>query len=304
MSKRTSTFRAYLELSRVSNLPTVWANVATGYAVAITTSSEPLTAHWSQLPTWGLAIAAGVALSLLYVAGMALNDVADVRHDRNDPRGRLRPIPSGRATVKGASRFVLTTGLIGLALLGALHWLALAFGLGLVVAIFVYDYTHKAFAQSVVVMGLCRFLVYFTAAAAVAPSFNFETTAWLAGATGVYTVVITIVARSEGRVALDLRKLLALAMPVIVLAVAAKVRPTDWLWPGVAGGVLLMWLMLPVVFVFKKPPATVKAILCWLSGMCLVDAYFLTLLGQPYVALVAAGCFALTAFGHRHIMGT
>jgi hypothetical protein len=173
-----------------------------------------------------------------------------------------------------------------------------------VVAIIVYDLTHKQFARAVIVMGICRFLVYFTAAAAVNPRFDLLLTALLGAVLGLYTVAITIVARAETRGSLDVRRWLAVLMPIGVLAVATEVRPDEWTWTLIAGASLALWLALPIRFVFAQPPKTIHAVLCWLSGMCLVDAYFLTLLGQPMVALAAGGCFALTAWGHRHIMGT
>ena len=56
--------------------------------------------------------------------------------------------------------------------------------------------------------------------------------------------------------------------------------------------------------VFAKPPKTMEAVLTWISGMCLVDAYFLTLLNRLDFALIALACTALTAWGHRRILGT
>ena len=93
-----------LRLGRVSNLPTVWTNVAAGMA----------------LSGAGLAveILAGVALamSLFYVGGMYLNDAFDRDIDaRERPE---RPIPSG--LVPAATVFQ-----IGFALLAA-GWLILA----------------------------------------------------------------------------------------------------------------------------------------------------------------------------------
>jgi len=320
VNRSGSTFRAYLELSRISNLPTVWTNVLVGWAIAhiayVISDIEPVINRYpfSPMDSYMRWFFTAIAVSLLYVCGMALNDIADLRIDRKERPDR--PLPSGRATLKGASRFVLICALLGLGVLAALHWIALLLGIALVFGIFVYDYTHKQFPQAVVVMGICRFLVYFIAMTAAAPhkfaSFDPILTAKFAAILGLYTVAITIVARSEASGRLDTRKWLAVLMPIGVLVGGWFCRP---LWEGqhwqgqtwhilVAGGALALWLALPVAFVFRRPPRTIHAVLCWLSGMCLVDAYFLTLLAHPTAALIAGGCFILTAFGHRHIMGT
>ena len=54
----------------------------------------------------------------------------------------------------------------------------------------------------------------------------------------------------------------------------------------------------------SDPPRMRPAVMGWLSGICLADAYFLTLLDTPVLAVIAAACFVLTAIGHRHILGT
>src|SRR5262245_2561264 len=71
----------YLRLGRVSNLPTVWTNVLAGAALA----GAPL----SLAPT----LATLAACSLLYTAGMFLNDAFDHRYDaQHQPE---RPIAQG-----------------------------------------------------------------------------------------------------------------------------------------------------------------------------------------------------------------
>ena len=82
-------------------------------------------------------------------------------------------------------------------------------------------------------------------------------------------------------------------LPLTILALAMAVAfPT------------LTWLILGARHALARPPNTTNAILTWLAGICLVDAFYLTLLDQPILALGAIGCFALTAIGHRYILGT
>jgi hypothetical protein len=56
--------------------------------------------------------------------------------------------------------------------------------------------------------------------------------------------------------------------------------------------------------VLASPPNTRAAVHLWISGMCLIDVFFLTLLGQPQAALAALACFGITVYLHRLIAGT
>ena len=148
---RRSRPRAYLLLARVSNLPTVWTNVLAAYVCAL-----------APLDTIPIAL---LSLSLLYTAGMFLNDVCDVPFDA---RARAdRPIPNGDVGRGEALAIVVILFTAALALLlrqphpsAAINW-----ALVLIVAITVYDLSHKGKWYGPIVMGGCRALVYYVAAA-------------------------------------------------------------------------------------------------------------------------------------------
>src|SRR5258708_39014647 len=71
-------------LGRVSNLPTVWTNVLAGVALA------------ALEPEWKVVLPVGLAVSLLYVAGMYLDDAFD-----RGPDARVeRPIPRGEVSAR------------------------------------------------------------------------------------------------------------------------------------------------------------------------------------------------------------
>src|SRR5438045_8697498 len=79
---------AWLELARISNLPTVWTNVLAGWLLA--------GGLWDWRPlTWLLA-----GGSLMYTAGMILNDAIDVKFDCE--HRQERPIPSRRVSPSAA----------------------------------------------------------------------------------------------------------------------------------------------------------------------------------------------------------
>lgn len=292
MSRMRATVMDYAELGRVSNLPTCVTNVLVGCAVgAGAASMAPLT----------VAAVTG-AIALLYVAGMALNDAVDAEIDRQErPK---RPIPSGRISRRAAYTFVVVTFLLGLVLLAACSLPALGVGLILAAVIVVYDVTHKKHAATVVLMGACRGLVYLVAAAAVAWPLDAMPILALATAITLYTILFTIIARAETETKIGGISRLSLVVPLTVLPLAAFQQPTRWLGAALAGLMLLLWLLRSAANALAKPPRTIRAVLGWLAGFCLVDAYFLSLLNHPLAALAAVVCFLLTIWGHRRILGT
>ena len=144
--------RAWLEILRISNLPTVWTNVLVGavLSVAVARPSNP-----EIVPGLVIAIVAG---SCLYLAGMVFNDVFDVAIDRRERPGR--PIPSGRISRNAAAAF----GTVLLAIGIGLPWLhgviagGIATGIGLM--LLAYDALHARTAWSVLLMGGCRAGLY------------------------------------------------------------------------------------------------------------------------------------------------
>jgi len=292
MKRYAGTLRAYAELARVSNLPTCISNSLVGCALGARTDLFP----WSSLPP----IAAGICL--LYVAGMVMNDILDRRQDWLERPER--PIPSGRVSLLEAWSFAGMTILVGLGLLSNTSTRALDLGLPLLACIVLYDLLHKRYAWSIVLMGVCRGMVYLVAAAGVSWPFDFFRAGWLAGTFGLYTVAITVVARSENVGRLDARRWLAVALPPLVLAATLVVRPREFPAAAAAGLLLLLWLGRAARAVLVTPPNTKAAIHLWISGMCLIDAFFLTLLQQPLAALLALICFGFAVYSHRHISGT
>ena len=284
--------RAYAELARVSNLPTCISNTLVGCALGARSELFP----WASVAP----IAAGICL--LYVAGMVMNDIFDRRVDWIERPER--PIPSGRVSLLEAWSFAGMAILVGFGLLSNTSTRALDLALPLVACIVLYDLLHKRYSWSIVLMGVCRGMVYLVAAAAILWPFDFFRAGWLAGILGLYTVAITVVARSENAGRLDGRRWLAVALPVVVLSAAVVVHPRDYTATGATGLLLVLWLGRAARAVLTKPPNTKAAVHLWISGMCLIDAFFLALLQQPLAALVALVCFGLTVYSHRHIAGT
>lgn len=226
-----ATLKAYLDLCRVSNLPTVWTNVLAAGLLAI-----------GGFQASGFLLLA-VALSAFYLAGMALNDLWDLEHDRRHRPGR--PLPSGRVSVAVAWRLVLGLFALGLALLAlAPDPRGLAGGMALILAIVAYDRHHKGNPYSVLLMAACRGLVYLTVALALTG--QVAAPVWLgAGVQFAWVIVISLTARRENRLPRGfgfpvVPALIAGIALVDGLLLAVLVSP-PWLLAGVLGA-WLTWL--------------------------------------------------------------
>lgn len=157
--------KPWLELARISNLPTAWTNVLAGWLLA----RGQLNDHrllWLLLGG-----------SLLYCGGMILNDAADAGWDRE--HRKERPIPRGDVSVGaawGAGLMMLTFGCVAMQVFGGAS--APLVGL-LALCILIYDLHHKQWVGSIFVMGACRMLLYLVAASPVLKHLAF----WFGGST-------------------------------------------------------------------------------------------------------------------------
>ncbi len=258
---RLPSVRSVCVLLRISNLPTLWTNACCGWWLA--GGGDPRALAWSIL-----------GLSLLYSAGMVLNDAWDADRDRVERPDR--PIAAGQVDRKFA--FVLGYALMGLGLcalvrVGAIAWL---FGFGLAMAILLYEEIHKkAPAWGAVTMGFCRTLAVVVGGAASEWGGSLAT--WIAaGAVGIYVAAISIVARDEDRA-------VTARVPVAtrVLLLAPLGAGAALLWGELHESPLASWLrwgwtLLPlgawlVWTVARMPRNRMRAVGDLLSGLCLAD---------------------------------
>ncbi|MFM7132783.1 MAG: UbiA family prenyltransferase [Planctomycetota bacterium] len=171
--------RAWLEIMRISNLPTVLSNAIAGAtlgacALAIERAPTDGLAVWfggflipvgPDGPELAWLSASGTALFLApfaipllaYLGGMVLNDAFDAEIDARERHSR--PIPSGQIARRSA--FAAGFALLGAALaLAALRGPAsvVAATAVLVLAIVVYDRFHAKTVASTLLLALCRAL--------------------------------------------------------------------------------------------------------------------------------------------------
>ncbi|HEV7265196.1 MAG TPA: UbiA family prenyltransferase [Falsiroseomonas sp.] len=285
-----------LRLGRVSNLPTVWTNALVGIALA-----------GGQL--WQAAtLAVILALSLLYVGGMYLNDAFDREIDARERPSR--PIPAGEApanTVFAAGFAMILAGTVTalsaarLSDAGAVAG-TVAAATALAGMILAYDWRHKGNPWSPLLMGACRVLAYVTAALAIAGAA--PSAMLLAAAVALsYLIGLTYIAKQDslGRLG-SLWPLLFLAAPV---AYGLWLLPTG----GWALAALLAafgtWTALALLLLWRRRPGDMpRAVVALIVGIALLDALFLAGSDELGGAALAIGCFACTLALQRWISGT
>ncbi|MES2598947.1 MAG: UbiA family prenyltransferase [Verrucomicrobiota bacterium] len=280
--------RPWLELARISNLPTVWTNVTAGWLLTGGQIGSPVL-------LWML-----LAGSLLYTGGMILNDAADVKFDRE--HRKERPIPSGKVSAFAA----WTVGLGMLAAGWCVAVLVAGASIGITTAlvgcILFYDLYHKPWSGAVWVMGMCRVLLMLMAALPHNPG-CFPRDSWspslvqiMALGLGGYIVGLTMVARLESRKgsASSRQRLFAhalLGMPAISYAVIlirwGNFKPLSiladftplllWIVPGV----FLLWVTFAMRVMRQGGPAIGRAVGLLLAGIPIVDALSVSLISLP-----------------------
>lgn len=288
-------WRMYLQLGRVSNLPTVWTNVLAGVILA-GGALEPV-----------ILVPLLLALSLFYVGGMYLNDAFDREIDaRERPE---RPIPSGR--VSAGAVFGTGFGMLTLALLiltaDGFWWRQhgrlspVGAGLALAAAIIYYDARHKRDPLSPVVMGLCRALVYVTAALAVATRL---TPPVIGGAIILlsYLIGVTYVAKQE--TLSEYRNLWPLAFLFVPFVYAFPALLGSAVGPVIYVG-FLAWVCYAISFLVRTGRVNIpRAVTSFLAGISLLDGLLIASAGRAGAVGWGVVGFALTLLLQRYIRGT
>jgi len=293
MKRMQTMLRSFAEVGRLSNLPTIVSNVIVGCTLGSATVDGALAAV--------IAITA-VALCLMYVGGMALNDVLDASHD--SIHATHRPIPEGRLTIRAASIFALACFALGAGCLTIVSVRALMPAGVLLALIFAYDILHRAALPASLLMGLCRAFVYITAAYAAGWHVDGEVI-WIAGgALFIYIAALTIIARSEHGEGPPTARGLLIAMLAAPIAVAVL----TWERPHTELIVVLIfffgWTVWAASHLFRKPPQTRTTIEHWLAGICLLDAIVLSAQMRSELAALTGLCFLATIASHRTIRGS
>jgi 4-hydroxybenzoate polyprenyltransferase len=316
--------KTWLELFRISNLPTIWTNVGAGAAIGCM-----LILRQEFTFTTVVAIVLTIlAASCLYTGGMVLNDVFDFDIDKNERPAR--PLPSGRipASIAGIVGWGLLLAGIALAAFAGMGSLALPC-IALVIAVLtvLYNGLHTRTAFSIVFLAASRGLLYPLGAMSCAPLNAFDSAGTLlivlvAGAAFVHTIALSLVARGEadqeshapaltlgfGTIALAIPGGMAVVMMLTLLGTHKHAEV--WPLPGISAACtlffLLAWLARDLRNLMGTTPATTRFVLGSIAAFCLYDASIVALLPSPYFlfALIPLALFLVVNLAHRSIHGT
>lgn len=279
--------RAHLALARISNAPTTISNVLAGAVIA-----APL-AFSTEI------VLIMIAIALFYTAGMYLNDILDLKIDREQRPDR--PLPSGRISLTEAWGVTLAMFAVGLVLLWIADRESFFAGIVLIATIAIYDAWHKGNPFGPVIMALTRVLVYVVAFLAFASDISSELVIWSAVMLA-YVAGLTYIAKTESLPGVG--RYWPLATVIAPAVVAVILEPTDVLvWSLAVAHVL--WVLHSASFAYRSSNRQVGgAIARLIAGISMLDALVLATHEAWWGVLIAMSCLALTMFLQRYIKGT
>ncbi len=294
-------FKALLLLGRVSNLPTIWSNCLASWLLAGGTLLET-----TDLQRFSWLI---VGTTLLYLAGMFLNDAFDVRFDKE--HRTERPIPSGAISAKAVWVWGIIQMVIGL---GCLVWIGPVVAVcafALAGSVLWYDWIHKRITWSPLIMGLCRLSLYVLAGvvAAESPTASLGLPVILSAlALWGYIVGLSNIARHEatgGNVNSWPSWLLVLPLAIAFTLPGLLVDgEVNWNRLIIAACLYSLWVGRSLLFSFKVMiPQHGRTVSGLLAGIVLFD-FMLAANQEIHMGAVFLGLFALALLFQRYIPAT
>jgi 4-hydroxybenzoate polyprenyltransferase len=296
--------RDWLQILRCSNIGTVISNALVGSALAGVAYHN----RWEGVlvaprrQTAGVLILAMIVLLAFYLGGMVLNDAADA--DRDSLNRPERPIPRGEIDRRTAwwTGFVLVAGGAALAAIGGMT--AAMIGLAMAATVIAYTFLHQFSILGVVLMAMCRALVYPLAAAIMFSEVAWSEALMLAGGLAFYTAIVTVTAKREASAAPSMRFLPAATLLAAAIPAAALTPSTAVPWVVATLLLFTLWIGFVLYQTTTRPADVGDAVNNLLAGICLLDVVYLVALDEIALAVVAAICFVLTVAAHRRLSGT
>lgn len=301
-----STALAYMELVRLPNVFTAMADVAMGF-LFVRSITGPRDA--------GILALLLLASSLLYTAGMVLNDLFDFDVDARERPGR--PLPSGRVSRRAARLLGCELLLLGAAAAWAASFVAGGLTSGVVAGILIgcillYDAWLKRTPLGSLAMGGCRMLnVLLGMSVATGP---WTTAHWLvAGGIGSYIVGVTWFARTEARTSSRLQLTLATAIMLLGIAILGSfagwreevgpMRLQRWRILMTVLGLLIGWRCLRAVL--QPVPARVQMVVKHgILSLVILDASVCYVTQGPTAAMAVLALLVPTVVLGRWVYST
>ena len=133
--------KPWLKLGRFDRPIGIWLLLIPGWqGIALALASDRRTS--SIYDIW-LILGFAIGACLMRAAGCAFNDIFDRDFDAKVARTAMRPIPSGRISVRQAWAFVVGCSLISLLILLTLNWTAIFLGVGSLALVAAYPFMKR-----------------------------------------------------------------------------------------------------------------------------------------------------------------
>ncbi|MFZ1712047.1 MAG: UbiA family prenyltransferase [Nitrosomonas sp.] len=284
--------RIFLQLGRISNIPTVWTNCLTG---ALLSNSFILDYRLFLLL---------IGTSLLYISGMFMNDAFDFGFDKKYRPSR--PAASGKIpvpTVFAWSFLMMLSGLSAILFASTAQPESngLFAALCLSILIIIYDWKHKNNPLAPGIMGMCRGMLLLTAGLVYSDTINFQLAA---GALSLFawTFGLTLLAKQEH---IDNQTpkwpLLFLSAPLFYVAIAVTLKPISWLFLG-----LLILVIIYTMFLCRSRQSKqkIQMVSLLIASFSLVDGLLLAAGGFESAAMLAGLMTRATLQLQKSIAGT
>jgi 4-hydroxybenzoate polyprenyltransferase len=311
----SSRLLAYLQLLRLPNVFTAMADVAMGF-IFVRGVADFGRAGSTAIAELAVLI---VASSLLYLAGMVLNDWFDYDTDRQErPR---RPLPSGRIARSTAARLgwgLLVSGVVAASAAGYLLGSTLPAGVAvaLAVCIVLYDGPLKRTPLGPLAMGGCRMLNVLLGMSATGINTTgtvWQTENWLvAAAIGVYIAGLTFYARHETDEHSDRRRLLT-GIAVMMLGIVLLARLPSYMHLTIPGpkwhlfmmllGALIAWQCLRPM-IDPRPKYVQRAVKQSILSLVFLDAAVVLAVAGPVAAVAVLALLIPTVVLGRLVYST
>jgi 4-hydroxybenzoate polyprenyltransferase len=238
---------------------------------------------------------AGAAASL-YLAGMAMNDVADRALDAKERPER--PIPSGAVSAERAAQ--VGGGLMAVGVRAAAGAGAGVAGMGVAGAVLAYDFALKTTPAGPITMGACRSLSLLMGAQAAGGARGVARAAFAAVLLGGYVAGLTVLARDEtesggGKNALPGAVLAGAAVGAIALRGGRRSLPWIAVAAALAGPAVVRALRRP------SPATTGSAVGAMIRAIPALDAALAAPRAPRAAAAIAVPLLALVRWGRRLI---
>ena len=275
--------KEYLLLIRLPNVFTIPSNILSGSFAAATTTTV------TQGEDLHL-IALVASSSLLYIAGIVLNDYFDIEIDKRERPSR--PLPSGNISKRNALTIAIVALLIANTLALVISVTSFAVSLALTLVIIAYDYRLKHGLSGPFAMGGTRFLNVILGASPLLLYLNNHSYAIVGAAASsvfVYIVSITILSKKEVGIERPHYALVFLMVFGLISVVAALGVLLQLKWEFLLN-LSIFAAALAITFkqhLAKELPSVQKAVRNMVISIIILDSVFVSgTAGLPYGLLI------------------